>query len=491
MSCITHASKIIRTPISFLLLSLFAAGCATVGVTSINNGRTSYNEAIHNTSLQQILLNLARVNLHELPLILDVSEVDAASVLEGTVTGGASGIGARPGTSGGTLAGTVGAISGAGVYEESPTIRYQPLLGQPLIAQVSTPVTGANFVNLFDSDWPIESLLTFSLDRMTAGYEDYYPALNAIADLDNYGAITLSSTGSQREQPTPVRVSRSAQNTTNIYIQQSAQASNKNAVTINFHDNALSLDHLSCDDPASRNMREEQRRSRAKSIVNALWNRLIHIYGKTHNTTFISLKTESGEANSSKTARPAEQDLHFHSALGILKHAAEAGSTPVGRFLPPDIVDKIFTAEWNSPGTVAAGCRGTFFLDLPVSCDETYSYDLGKKNACNRLVKEVRRQGANFGAFSSLHPDVASLSQAQKDDEFVLGRARAYLLVPVSDSPPANAFVTVNAGGHWFSILPDDVISQKNLALLAEFLTIQAVPPTSQPLTPSIPVSAK
>ena len=68
--------------IAFAAITLSA--CAAVGPASIDHGRTSYNEVIEDTSRQQALLNVVRVSKGELPLFMDVTEVDAATSVGGS-----------------------------------------------------------------------------------------------------------------------------------------------------------------------------------------------------------------------------------------------------------------------------------------------------------------------------------------------------------------------------------------------------------------------
>ncbi|MGO9683412.1 MAG: hypothetical protein ACLPTZ_12650, partial [Beijerinckiaceae bacterium] len=173
--------------------------CSTVGPASIDQGRTSYNQVIQDTSAQQTLLNIIRVRKSETPLFMDVTEVDAATTFQTAISGGPSLLGATPNvksTSAGTINGAVGFITGGAQYQEAPTVRYQPLSGQALVAQVSTPMTAEALANLFSSDWPLAAVLSFSIDRLTPNFLDYEQALNAIIHLDHYGAIIITATPS-------------------------------------------------------------------------------------------------------------------------------------------------------------------------------------------------------------------------------------------------------------------------------------------------------
>jgi hypothetical protein len=175
----------LRIVIAIAPLSLNA--CSTVGPTSINQGRTSYNQVIQDTSAQQTLLNIIRVRHSETPLFMDITEVDAATTFGASISGGPSGLGASPDyktTSAGTIQGAVGFITGSAQYVEALTVRYQPLSGQALIAQVSTPMTTEALANLFSSDWSLAAVLALSIDSLTPNYLNFEPSLNAIIHLD-------------------------------------------------------------------------------------------------------------------------------------------------------------------------------------------------------------------------------------------------------------------------------------------------------------------
>jgi hypothetical protein len=63
-------------------------------------------------------------------------------------------------------------------------------------------------------------------------------------------------------------------------------------------------------------------------------------------------------------------------------------------------------------------------------------------------------------------------------------------LIVVADQAPSDAYVAYAHEGKVFYIAGDDAISRKNLALLAQFMTMQAIPSSTPPLTPSINVGS-
>ncbi|HEY0146784.1 MAG TPA: hypothetical protein VGB93_11705, partial [Methylovirgula sp.] len=131
------------------------SGCGSMtGPPSITASRTFYNEVIHDTSSEQLLLNIVRAKNYETPNFIDVSEADATVSFTSGVNGGLSGIGAVPGihsTSAGTIAGQVGGVTGNFNYADSALVRYAPVQGYPLIQQASSPIAPVSIVHMFNS----------------------------------------------------------------------------------------------------------------------------------------------------------------------------------------------------------------------------------------------------------------------------------------------------------------------------------------------------
>ena len=174
-----------------MLLAGAVAGCQTAGPASIGVGRDRYNSIIQSTSMEQTMANIVRVYNHEPTLFLDITEVDATVSFGGSLNGGVTNIGAKAGTTGSTIAGRLGNAAAAVQYSETPTIRYQPLLGQPLVAQMVTPVSVDALGLLYDSYWDVAPLLDFSAAYLTLDYRQFYLALNTINELNHRGALEL------------------------------------------------------------------------------------------------------------------------------------------------------------------------------------------------------------------------------------------------------------------------------------------------------------
>jgi hypothetical protein len=456
----------VMTTISPVILG----ACSTVGTTSIDWGRTPYNQVIHDTSAQQALLNIARVSNSETPLFMDVTEVDAATTFGASISGGPSGLGATPDyktTTAGTIAGSVGFITGGATYFESPTVRYQPLLGQPLIAQVSTPLDPDALTNLYNSDWSLSAILTLGIDRLTPGYMDYSAAVNAIADLDQYGAIILAASasprGKQNDEPK------------NFTIAYNQQPTKNDIISIYYEPNRIYTRQARCDGKSEKD---------ATTIVGALWSRLKNIYNpRTNNLISISSKGRMPPSKDTPV-QPATKEslapvLRTRSALGIMKDAAEQdGYQRIEITGNLEKVRKLVTAHNAHRHD---DCVDDFYMVDP---DPTLADHEEYEELSRRIHAENR-------SMITMYPNKSELSPEEAKIERDFTHLRRYMLIVSSDTPPNGAFVSVYDNGKYYSIFNDDEISKKTLALISQFNTILAIPSQSAPLTPTISVGAR
>ncbi|MGP0059860.1 MAG: hypothetical protein ACLPID_11305 [Beijerinckiaceae bacterium] len=385
---------------------------------------------------------------------MDVTEVDAATVFGTTISGGPTALGASPNfksTSAGTISGAIGFITGGAQYQEAPTVRYQPLSGQALIAQVSTPMTAEALANLFSSDWSLAAVLSFSIDRLTPNYLDYEQALNAIVHLDRYGAIIIAAT--------PTGTPAKNDNLTIYYRPKHAASSEPN-----------------CD---------ANHKTRAKNddaqIVSALWKRLEKIYGVQGDVDFITLSTKG----SPKGLRPP---IQTRSALGVMKAVAEPDhTTHYIAVMKPDSVRKLI-AQWKNRNMDCRGDINFYTVDPkePLELDEPEQNLIYQSNEkISDVIRDQRR------SLITLFPDKPELKTDEARLEAALLHARRFMLIAVSDEPPSDAFVSVKHSGKWYYIFNDDVVSKRTLALITQINTMLAIPLQSPSLTPSISVGAR
>jgi hypothetical protein len=122
-----------RTTTLLMVLCTFS-GCSVVGPASINMGRASYNEAINSTEDEQMLLTIVKGCYGETFSLLAVSGV-VANVRFRTNAAVQVGFG-----SGENYAGNLVPFSGGLVYEENPTITYEPVYGEHYLRQLMSPI---------------------------------------------------------------------------------------------------------------------------------------------------------------------------------------------------------------------------------------------------------------------------------------------------------------------------------------------------------------
>jgi hypothetical protein len=488
-------------------------GCQMVGPIAIDQGRDRYNNIIQSTSKEQTFSNIIRVYKHEPTAFMDVTEVDATTTFSGNVSGGVAGIGARAGTSGGTLAGQVGSVAGGVTYSESPLIRYQPLLGQQLVAQLTTPVGPDALASLYESSWGVAPVLDLAASFLTLDHDEFYAALNTIAVLDRKSALGFvaeksdltkaqDATKKGPVKPTPLG---------NVTLEVTNKAGGNGA------DDALVIYFLPFHPHAPRNDLLEQKRTLG------LWKRLLWLYRGTqpefkqgancHSNirdlvdldearkclpTSIELRTTPlKRENVTDGLISGAPVMRTYSALGILKNATEQ-PWPKIAIVSADVYEAIRSYSWND----FSKDRGLNFYTL-LPCDENPGDEEGPRGACQQTGQSkipdpedittravVEWLWSNKLAAESPYiykPWTASLDEYVRGNQR-LGHLRRYILVIASDNPPANAYVAHFDHGQWYSIAGDDEISQKNFDLISLFVTMMAVPSATPPLSPTISV---
>jgi hypothetical protein len=481
-------------------LTLFG-GCQYVGPIAIDQGRDRYNHTIESTSKEQTFANILRVYHHEPTLFMDVTEVDASTTLSGAATGGAANIGARAGTSGGTLAGQTEAVAGGVTYSESPLIRYQPLLGQALVVQLATPVSTDALAALHDSNWDVAPLLDFSTSFLTLDYDEFYGALNIITELADRARLELvaekSDLSKTKDATKTGDIGSSGKVTLEVTNKSSTGGTTDSLVIyfLPFHPHAIHSE-------------EPEAKTEQK-----LWNKLRNVlYASTQGIPPKDADCTSGnKANKSKDSdncfaidlnrielrtmpvTPATRLkykldsgaplMKTYSALGILKSATEETERKIA-FVPPDEYQTIRSYDWNNSQIVKQQTGAptlTFYTLRPRD-------DRGDAPAEQKINKEVYDW-----LLRTNNPIIYKKNTAVSDDFIkgnrTMGLLRRYILVIKSDiPPPADAYVAHFDQGEWYYIDAKDDISQKNFDLISLFMTMMAVPSGTPPLAPSISV---
>jgi hypothetical protein len=535
-----------------------AAGCNLLGPNSIDQGRDRYNSAIHSTSMEQTMSNIVRVYQNEPTTFMDVSEVDATMSFGGSLQGAATGIGAdaTKSTSAGTLAGRVGAATGTVQYSETPTVRYLPLLGQPLVAQMVTPVSVDALGLLYDSYWPAASILDFAAAYLTLDYAEFFSALDTMIELDDRSAVqitagktglpkppesadTKSSSGKESNDALfiflrPLQPGKTTSAAHSVWgkrrvlqlwvrllriysgtqpaFEHSPSAKRCAAIglAVNRQTGWFSSDQLRSWDVDIRSKPEgdldEARACHPNSIE-------LRVISEPPGQPAKGKKPNVGEA-SLLTRAPL---MRTYSALGILKNAVEQPHARI-EFVTPAryrAIRDTATHPWNDDANALA-----YYTLLPededsVDCDAAAA----KERGCDDPMPATGPNHTRFLAMTATlsdwlrryathqtPPDPATdpysgdLFAYEKpgddvlDDDHItmnqrLGFLRRYMLIIVSSAPPdIPVYASYFDRGRWYYIAQDDPVSQKNFHLLSLFMTMMAVPPATQPLSPVISV---
>ena len=151
-------------------------GCGSLGPGRVPGDNFNYNEAIAQSTREQMLLNLLRLRYLEPPLFLKVSSVLTQYTYEGDVgVAGTRGFSAAPDTI------TGGANLG---YAERPTVTYLPISGQEFAQRMLSPVPIELFFSAAQAGWPVDLLMEIGLQRIGDVENMSFGAVPAPGDMD-------------------------------------------------------------------------------------------------------------------------------------------------------------------------------------------------------------------------------------------------------------------------------------------------------------------
>jgi hypothetical protein len=131
-----------------ILLTLILAGCNTVRPTKVSTDRKDYGEVIAESWKQQTLLNVVRLRYDDAPVFLQITSIINSNSVGGNVNAGA-GIGLTPVTGAITL-------GGEQFWSNTPTISYQPLMGEQFTKSLLEPISPLAVFQLIQTGWPVE-----------------------------------------------------------------------------------------------------------------------------------------------------------------------------------------------------------------------------------------------------------------------------------------------------------------------------------------------
>jgi hypothetical protein len=115
-------------------LTAVSAGCATIGPELITNGRPAYNRAVAQTDNEQMLMVAIQNRYQERSSLLAVTSI-TANVNFSADARLQAGFGDKD-----NYEGNLTPFSGGVIYEDNPTITYEPVDGEYYIRQLTSPI---------------------------------------------------------------------------------------------------------------------------------------------------------------------------------------------------------------------------------------------------------------------------------------------------------------------------------------------------------------
>lgn len=518
------------------------AGCQVLGPQSINTGRASYNDAIQETTKTQSLGNIVRVYWREPPLFMDVTEVAATAQIQASIQASGSVAAVSPAATSTRTRGNQATLQ----YQESPLVRYVPVIGSALTAQVATPISVDSISFLSDSNWSLSAMLSFAVNYITPAYTDLYPALNAILQLDDYGVLSIAQAKSSLTAAAPGSPNANAplNDSLVLHVQPRHPAPIKGKTEAEVKADSLRLwlrllriyagTQPQTGDNADRNLGvamidrmandlQERRKSsaglseyvdqefakvrmwielRVAQLPPAIPKDAIPPKDPKDQTPIVSkIGCVPGDIPSSDQQNPATLPIacsylgplmRTRSALGILKSATE-GPNPWIAFVTPKRYAEITKDAWNNPEAE----RTFYALTLTREEEDAVRKKLAAnpkseddeiKLEVNKRIKEEGPKDTETLLTYDINTDVRDYKATKLERR--LAHSRRFLLIVEDDSVPGNAYVSYRHQGKFYYIAGNDEVSQRNFMLLSQFTVMQATPSPSA-LTPTISVGGK
>jgi len=172
------------------LIALTAAGCARVPAGRINADRMDFGQVVQDSWKRQALLNVVRLRYGDAPMFLDVASIINSYSLGGSVSGGAS---FQKAPSSDTFS-----LGAAGYWSNTPTVTYQPLMGDRFTRSLLQPVPPAAVFQLMQGGLPpglvmttiVKSINGLRNDSLgTAGDPGFRELVEALSRLQSSGAL--------------------------------------------------------------------------------------------------------------------------------------------------------------------------------------------------------------------------------------------------------------------------------------------------------------
>jgi len=145
------------------------AGCTSVPPGRITADRMDYGQVIVESWKRQTLLNVVRMRYGDAPVFLDVASVINSYSLTGKANAAASFPSATDPN--------VFSLGAEGTWSNTPTVTYQPLLGDRFTRSMLHPIPPAAIFQMLQAGWGAELVMTTALNSINGLRNDSFEAV--------------------------------------------------------------------------------------------------------------------------------------------------------------------------------------------------------------------------------------------------------------------------------------------------------------------------
>jgi hypothetical protein len=184
----------LRRWVAGALGSLALAGCASVSPQHVTTDRIDYGQVIADSWKRQTLLNVVRLRYADAPVFLDVSSIINSYTVGGNANAGATlPSGTNP---------DVFQLGATGNWSNTPTVTYQPLLGDRFTRSMLQPIPPAAIFQLLQGGWPANLVLSTT----TSSINGLRNAIGGVAADPGFIELSSAMTRIQRTGGVGIRV---------------------------------------------------------------------------------------------------------------------------------------------------------------------------------------------------------------------------------------------------------------------------------------------
>jgi hypothetical protein len=141
----------LRSPAVGMLALAVLAGCASVPPENITADRMGYGEVVADSWKRQTLLNVVRLRYADTPVFLDVTSIINSYSITGKLNASAQ----LPSSEPDTLV-----LGGDRTWSNTPTVTYQPLMGDRFTRSLLQPVPPSSLFQLLQGGWSADMVLS-------------------------------------------------------------------------------------------------------------------------------------------------------------------------------------------------------------------------------------------------------------------------------------------------------------------------------------------